>query len=198
MLTRINFRRYIIWAIITIAAFIPMQLMQLNFQKYAEKKHWDTWLSEGKMLDFFSIVNTHYYWGLLGFLLGCGFVSWIFRFIPESKIERSITTEANLILYFYEDSRQPEVKGNSNNIWRWYYLQNVVNYVDKRTEEVMTITTSSLFITFDKPLDKLGNVKLNPIGFHLPKYEIKDFSDRSLVIGFFDKVPAGELQIHIK
>ena len=62
----------------------------------------------------------------------------------------------------------------------------------------MTKTTPNLFIIFDKPLDKLGNVKLHPIGFKLPQYEIKDFSDRSLVIGFFDKVPAGELQIHIK
>ncbi len=62
----------------------------------------------------------------------------------------------------------------------------------------MTQTIPNLFITFDKPLDKLGNVKLNPIGFQLPQYEIKDFSNRSLVIAFFDKILAGELQINIK
>ena len=116
MFTKAKFRKYSLFYIFPLVVFITVQLFQLNFQKYAIKNHWDTWLEEG--INFLSVFNTNYYWGILGFLLGCGFVSWIFKFIPESETRQPAIREANLILYFYEDSRHIEAKGSPNNIWR--------------------------------------------------------------------------------
>lgn len=40
------------------------------------------------MDNLFSFVNTCYYYGIVGFVLGCVFTSWIFKFLPESTNEK--------------------------------------------------------------------------------------------------------------
>jgi hypothetical protein len=103
---------------------------------------------------------------------------------------------ASLRLHIYADERMPQRLGYEN-VWRWYFLKQLVTAVDPNTRQEYTATvTCVLFLTFDIPV-KIGTLEVSSIDIKLPRHEVKDFNPRSAVIVFLAELPAGTLDIRV-
>ena len=124
----------------------------------------------------------------LGIFLALGFIfsgfsiwgAWHPRPIDPVPIEESDTY---LKLQFGSPDTIPSAV-DSKNVFRWYALKTMFKEFDPQTKtfneasRVWTIT-----ITFDRPIN-FHQIKIDGNGSPLPSYEVKDSSQRTLIVVF--------------
>ena len=98
---------------------------------------------------------------------------------------------AELRLRTFGDERVPEAI-SSTNIWRWYYLQNVLIVEDKESGQTKEHVLINLFVTFDKPM-KVGTLLISSPDMKVPRSEVKEFNNRFAVVAFHGQLPIGTL-----
>jgi hypothetical protein len=134
--------------------------------------------------------------GLLGGFLLIGLAAGLVIADKRNPETESFVDEAEIRLHFYGDDRDP-TRLSVSNVWRWYFLKNVMVAVDpndtnKRAKHVF----GTLILTFDKPV-KRGTLEVGSPDSKLPTYEVKDFSNRGAVVAFFDEIPLGTLFVRV-
>lgn len=140
-------------------------------------------------------------WALLPLiLLLIGTAIFVFRelgWVGKAKSPSVVFTDnASLRLHIFGDERTPQ-RLSFANIWRWYYLRQLVTGFDPSTGKETTLTaTSILFVTFNPPVS-IGTLEVSSPDIRLPRHEVKDFNPRSAVITFLAEVPAGTLEITV-
>jgi hypothetical protein len=116
--------------------------------------------------------------------------------IADRRSVEVVADDAELWLHIYGDDRSPQ-RLSLTNVWRWYYLKQVIVEIDSTTgQQRGRRISSTLFLTFD-PMVRTGTLEVSSPDMRLPAYEVKDFSSRSAVIVFFDDLPSGTLQIRV-
>jgi hypothetical protein len=103
---------------------------------------------------------------------------------------------AEVSLRFTGDMRAPE-RLSFNNVYRWYYLRNMIVMIDKNTGQETTRSIGNLFLTFEKPVI-VSTLTITSPDMTLPTYEVKDFNARSAVISFSGEMPAGTLVVRVQ
>ena len=115
------------------------------------------------------------------------------------SIRPSKACSASLKLHIWGDNRTPE-KISDNNIFRWYYLQNIVQIVNDSGNIIRQHISCVLFVSFEDDAP-VSTVKVSSPDIDLPLYEVKDFNQRYAIIAFSGVVNTGTLEIncrHIK
>ena len=78
---------------------------------------------------------------------------------------------------------------DSANIWRWYLFRQLgPNVAKKGQPPVQHITSTMLFLLFDKPV-AIKQFLVNAGSTALPRYEVKDRSPRHAIIYFMGAIP---------
>jgi hypothetical protein len=108
---------------------------------------------------------------------------------------KPLADRAELTLHIYGDERTP-TKISESNIWRWYYLRNVLGVVNKDTGEKTQAMITDLFVDFNQPV-LVGTLEVNSPDIKLPTYEVKDFNNRFAIIAFMGLLPQGTLVITV-
>ena len=124
--------------------------------------------------------------------------------VKRDAIEKSDLTESTALadteilhLHLYGDERVPTLI-SSNNVWRWYYLRNIIKGVTKKGKLPETIgTITILFISFDRPV-KVTTLEVRSSDTRLPTHEVKEFNNRFAIIVFSDALPMGTLEVTVK
>ena len=100
----------------------------------------------------------------------------------------------DLQLETFGDQRAPG-QLSLDNVWRWYFLRTILQ-VFLKTGETVQAEGQTLFIVFDKPV-LTSHIAVSAIGFDLPAYEVKEFTNRYAIIVFFGskQLPKGSLRI---
>ena len=114
---------------------------------------------------------------------------------PVATTAAPMVKNAELRLHIFGDERQP-TPISLHNVWRWYYLRNILVGIDKETGRRVEHIILSLFILFDQ-LVAIGTPEVTA-GFQLPRYEVKDFSNRAIIVGFSGDLPAGDLTVTVR
>ncbi|WPC74949.1 hypothetical protein [Vibrio porteresiae] len=102
---------------------------------------------------------------------------------------------AALRLHVWGDHRAPD-RIEAENIFRWYYLQNIIIGINEKGAEVRQNTSNILFLTFDKDVS-VSTFKVQSPDIQLPVYEVKDFNQRYAIIVFSGAVNAGTLEVKV-
>ena len=102
---------------------------------------------------------------------------------------------AALRLHVWGDHRSPD-RIEAENIFRWYYLQNITIVINEKGAEVRQNTSNILFLTFDKDVS-VSTFKVQSPDIQLPVYEVKDFNQRYAIIVFSGAVNAGTLEVKV-
>lgn len=110
------------------------------------------------------------------------------------KGKRPVRQRASLRLHIFGDHRAPNRLGQEN-IFRWYYLQMVVNGVTPQGQQRVA-TWATLFVTFDDDV-VIHTLTVKSPDMQLPVYEVKEFNQRYAIIVFSDNVPAGTLELEV-
>jgi len=113
---------------------------------------------------------------------------------PSSKEEMEPRL-ASLRLHISGDHRAPD-RIEADNIFRWYYLQNIVQEISTNGEAVKQHAMCTLFVTFESDVT-VSTVKVQSPDMELPVYEVKDFNQRYAIISFSGPVSAGTLDIRV-
>ena len=82
-------------------------------------------------------------------------------------------------------------------IFRWYCLRNGFVFIDKQTEERKERISLTLYVNFDNPINP-GTLEVKSPDIKLPRYEVKDLTNRYAIIVFNDDLPRGEIHITVK
>ena len=73
---------------------------------------------------------------------------------------------------------------DQGNVWRWYTLKTITENIDTKTKKVTeSVDLCTVFLTFDKPVT-FRQVQIDAGGASLPRYEVKDSSQRSMIVVF--------------
>lgn len=108
----------------------------------------------------------------------------------------SFVDTAELQIHVYADTRMPTRLSHSN-IWRWYFMKQVLVQLNRDTgAEDRRNITSTLFLTFDAPVN-MGTLEVSSPDMQLPMHEVKDFNSRSAIIFFNADVPEGTLAVRV-
>lgn len=124
--------------------------------------------------------------------------------VKKNDIEKNNSIEptalvdtATLRLHLYGDERVPTVV-SSNNVWRWYYLRNIIKGITKKGKLPETIgTITILFISFDRPV-KVTTLEVSSSDIKLPTHEVKEFNNRFAIIVFSNALPTGTLEVTVR
>jgi hypothetical protein len=114
---------------------------------------------------------------------------------PSTVVAGDLVDTAELTLQIYGDERAP-MRLSYNNIWRWYYLRNIMVIIGKETGKEVKHVIGNLYLSFDHPV-KVGTLEVSAHGFILPSYEVKEFTNRYAIIVFSDELPGGNLQVKV-
>ena len=116
---------------------------------------------------------------------------------PASEIAQKVVVvqNASLTLRFFGDMRAPE-RLAYDNVFRWYYLRNMIVVVEKITGKQESHLIGNLFLTFENPVI-IGTLTVTSPDMKLPTYEVKDFNPRSAVVAFTGEIPAGTLIMRV-
>jgi hypothetical protein len=112
-----------------------------------------------------------------------------------SAVPGDLADTAELRLVIHGDDRTPS-RLSAINIWRWFWLKNIVASRDSDGTERRLHVTPILYINFDQPV-KVGTLEVEASGFNLPLHEVKEFTNRFAIIVFSEDLPAGTLNIRI-
>src|SRR5258708_22118387 len=104
----------------------------------------------------------------------------------------TLAERASLRLHVYTDNRLPD-RLSASNIWRWFYLHDVLVMMNQDGTKNREILTSKLFISFDQPV-AVGTM---PIRSDKPisHYEVKEFNNRFPIIAFQEALPECNIDI---
>jgi hypothetical protein len=106
----------------------------------------------------------------------------------------ALADRAQLRLHVYGDTRLPDRLAAAN-IWRWYYMHEVLVMMNQDGSKNREILTSKLFISFDQPVS-VGTMTVRA-DKPLPHYEVKEFNNRFAIIAFLEAVPECNLEIDV-
>ena len=108
---------------------------------------------------------------------------------PGALVER-----AQLRLHVYSDNRMPD-RLNATNIWRWFYLADVLVMMNQDGAKNREMLTAKLFVTFDQPVG-VGTMTVRA-DKPIPHYEVKEFNNRFAIIAFQESLPECNLEIEV-
>lgn len=106
----------------------------------------------------------------------------------------SLVDRAHLKLHIYADTRLPD-RLHAANIWRWYYMHEVLVMMNPDGSKNRELLTSKLFISFDQPVS-VGTMTVRA-DKPLPNYEVKEFNNRFAIIAFLEAVPECSMDIEV-
>jgi hypothetical protein len=106
----------------------------------------------------------------------------------------SLVDRAALRLHIYGDTRLPD-RLASTNVWRWFYLNDVLVMMKQDGAKDQKIVTSKLFISFDQPVS-VGTMTVRS-DKPLSHYEVKEFNNRFAIIVFGDSLPECNVDIEV-
>ena len=89
---------------------------------------------------------------------------------------------ASLTLHIWGDHRAPD-RVAFENIFRWYYLQNIINGITESGEAVTQHVMSTLFLSFESDV-AITTITVQSPDMALPVYEVKEFNKRFSIIVF--------------
>ncbi len=112
----------------------------------------------------------------------------------SDKVDELVDSAA-IKFHFYGDARTPQ-RISANNIWRWYYLRNIISLVDASTGATSDTSISNLFVSFEKPV-KIGTLHVSSPDIQIPRYEVKEFNNRFAIIVFSGEIPSGTLDLSV-
>ena len=121
----------------------------------------------------------------------------VFYFIQNKKkipISLKPVDSAFLRLHIYDDNQTPD-KLADKNIFRWYFLTNMV-LLHKETGGQNKVISQILFLTFE-PEVHISSIKVRSPDIKLPIHEVKEFNQKFAIIAFNNKIPSGTLEILI-
>jgi hypothetical protein len=73
---------------------------------------------------------------------------------------------------------------SQHNIWRWYTLRTSFQGIDAKTKKLTEGgSTWTIFVTFDTPV-AFKQIRIDSGGSPLPRYEVKDSSQRTVIVVF--------------
>lgn len=106
----------------------------------------------------------------------------------------TLAERASLRLHLYTDMRTPD-RLSASNIWRWFYLKDVIVAHKPDGSKDREIITSKLFISFDQPI-AVGTLSIRS-DKPLPPHEVKEFNNRFAIIVFMEHMLECNLDIDI-
>lgn len=127
------------------------------------------------------------------------FVYRLWRPIPQAGSVASLPAapvESELRLQCYAGNRTATGL-QTDNIWRWFTLLMIAQAMPepgKRGKPMADHLMTALFITFDQPTTT-NNLSISSPDMNLPRYEVKDFNQRSAIIVFDGALPVGTLVV---
>lgn len=101
--------------------------------------------------------------------------------------------KADLRLLTYNDERTPTGIG-SDNIWRWFWMRDILTAVATDGTVSSETTITILFISFETPVI-VSSLEISSPDFTVPRHEVKAFYPRFAIVAFQGKVPAGRLEV---
>jgi hypothetical protein len=107
----------------------------------------------------------------------------------------ALAERAELRLHIYGDSRLPD-RISGTNVWRWFYMHEVLVMLNQDGTKNSEILTSKLFISFDQPVS-VGTMTVRsdkPISH----YEVKEFNNRFAIIHFGEPLAECNLDIDVR
>jgi hypothetical protein len=107
----------------------------------------------------------------------------------------ALKDRAELRLHIYGDNRLPD-RLSGVNIWRWYYMHEVLVMLNQDGAERSKILTSKLFISFDQPVN-IGTLTVRS-DKPLTRYEIKEFNNRFAIIHFGEAPIESNIDIDVR
>lgn len=105
-----------------------------------------------------------------------------------------LSESAELRIHVYGDHRVPDRIGASN-IWRWYFLQDFVQFLNQDGSKHSEQMSAKLFISFDNPV-LVGTLTVKA-DKALPVHEVKEFNNRFAIIVFAGAVPECNVTISV-
>lgn len=116
--------------------------------------------------------------------------------LEESAPKKSEAPKtASLTLHIWGDHRAPK-RVAFNNIFRWYYLQNIMNGITESGESVTQHVMSTLFVSFEADV-AISTITVQSPDMALPVYEVKEFNQRFAIIVFSGAVGPGTLEVRV-
>jgi hypothetical protein len=101
---------------------------------------------------------------------------------------------ASLRLHVYGDTRLPD-RLSATNVWRWFYLNDVLVMMKQDGTKDREIVTSKLFISFDQPVG-VGTMTVRS-DKPLSHYEVKEFNNRFAIVVFGEALPECNIDIEV-
>jgi hypothetical protein len=109
--------------------------------------------------------------------------------IPQPS---ALKERAELRLHVYGDNRLPD-RLSADNIWRWYYMHDLIVMLTPDGAKKREIVTCKLFITFDQPV-VVGTMTVTA-DKPLEHYEVKEFTNRFAIVTFEQALPECNITI---
>jgi hypothetical protein len=107
-----------------------------------------------------------------------------------------VAQEAHLRLLVYDEECSP-TRISEKNIWRWFWLRDILTAVAPDVTMSSTATITILCISFQTQMIT-SSVEIQSPDFTLPRYEVKAFYPRFAIVVFDGKMPAGTLEISMR
>jgi hypothetical protein len=112
--------------------------------------------------------------------------------VPQQGV---LKDKAELRLHVFGDNRLPD-RLSADNIWRWFYMHNVLVMMNQDGTKNREILTSELFISFDQPVG-VGTMMVRS-DKPLSHYEVKEFNNRFAIVAFQEALPECNLHIEVR
>jgi len=128
---------------------------------------------------------------LLGLSVGLVAVGGRKKPLAQMAVDR-----AKLRLHVYADHRVPDSL-HAENIFRWYYLRQVLYTINITGEQASTCLSTTLFVSFE-PEVRITSLKVRSPDIVLPPHEVKEFNQRFAIIVFGGQVGEGTLEFEVQ
>jgi hypothetical protein len=112
--------------------------------------------------------------------------------VPRTAV---LKERSELRLHVYGDTRLPE-RLSADNIWRWFYMHDVLVMLNQDGSKKSEILTSKLFISFDQPVS-VGTLTVKS-DKPLARYEVKEFNNRFAIIHFGEAPVESNIEIDVR
>jgi len=194
-----SMRQVVRWAAMGISTIVFIPIIILNVEKLAENKKWDQFLTTWWPTVSESLIwaNSTWFLCIAAFIGGATVALWVDFFLrrkeKHGESNEFFPNNVDIRLRFFGDSRPPEFV-SGDNCWRWYVLNNMQVTFDGNVVGESKILSTCVFISFDLPV-QASQLLVKSSDFQLPLYEVKDFSERHVIIALQGCVPAGVLEI---
>lgn len=113
----------------------------------------------------------------------------------DGKTTKKKVETANMQLHIFGDHRAPDLI-SSENVFRWYFLQNIFRGMNAESQEAEEHVLCTLFVTFENDV-VVSTLKVSSPDMQLPRYEVKEFNQRFAIVVFGKAVPSGTLEIKV-